>query len=1478
MFHPVIESWLARRFAAPTPPQAGAWPLIAAGADVLVAAPTGSGKTLAAFLACIDRLLRQALDGTLGERTRVVYVSPLKALSNDIRINLEQPLREIAELAVAMGHGAIAIRTAVRTGDTTARERREAVKRPPHILVTTPESLYILLTSDSGRRALADTETVIVDEIHALARDKRGAHLALSVERLEALCRPRALQRIGLSATVRPIEVAGRLLCGAARPLPRVIEVPARRDLDLGIEIPRDELGAVCTNEQWSEIYDRVAELVRTHRSTLVFVNTRRLVERVAHRLGERLGEEHVAAHHGSLSRERRHRAETRLKAGELRVVVATASLELGIDIGAVDLVCLVGSPRSIATGVQRIGRSGHAVGGRPKGRLFPLTRDQLVECAALVGAARRNVIDAIALRDAPLDILAQQIVAACACEEWGEDALFEVFRQAAPYAGLARADFDAVVDMLSEGIATSRGRAGALLHRDGVNRRLRGRRGARLGALTSGGAIPDNASYDVVLEPEGMLVGSLDEDFAIESMAGDIILLGNNSWRIRRVESGRVRVEDAHGAPPTIPFWLGEGPARTRELSAEVADLREAVSEVRGPMPEVGEGAHPGRDPLDDPAVPETARRLIRDYLAAGRAVLGQVPTQRRVIAERFFDEAGGMQLVLHAPFGGRINRAWGTALRKRFCRSFDFELQAAATDDGLVLSLGAQHSFPLETVFQMVAPEDVHELLTQAAIQAPMFETRWRWNAMRSLAMLRHMGGRRVPPQIQRMRAQDLMAAVFPGQAACQDNHGGGPVEIPDHVLVRETLRDCLTETMDAEGLRAVLTELRAGRIEAIAREVPEPSVFAHEILNANPYAFLDDAPLEERRTRAVSLRRGLPAEIVERLGTLDAARIDEVVAEAEPEVRNADELHDLMLEWGAAPEGLVVDRAWLPHALALREAGRAAPFATGDEAGALRFWVAAERRSLAETIWPAGRFEGPLTEPPARRARAWTDREGALTELVRAHMVSRGPTTAARLAGALGLPVPDVDAALARVELEGNVLRGQFDARLRAAAGIPEGGADDSDAAADADDAAAADSGPTSRPPPALETQWCDRRLLARINRRMLDGLRREIEPVSAAEYLRFLAGWQHVARGTQLAGRAGLLEVIGQLQGFEAAAGAWEGELLPARVAGYDPAWLDTLCLSGEVAWGRLSGRDAAAAPSRAAPIALVRRRDLSWLLASREGLDDGQLSPAARDVMKLLREAGASFLDDIVHGAGRLRAEVEDALWELVGAGRVTGDGFAGLRALVSSSSTGGRGRGAARSRWHPRGLRRSFGLESGPAGVAGRWSALRPPPHVLSEDDTVEALARQYVRRYGVVLREVLTREPTAPPWRELLRAFRRLEMRGELRGGRLVAGFVGEQFAAPEALEALRASRRAPRDARKEDSRKDLWIGEAVRLSGCDPLNLVGILTPGDRTPATLNHSVTFRDGVPEATAGGPGWQPPGDPLDARLVGVDGS
>ncbi|HSB41565.1 MAG TPA: DEAD/DEAH box helicase [Methylomirabilota bacterium] len=1398
MFHPVVDAWFSARYAEPTPVQAGAWPLIAEGRDVLLTAPTGSGKTLAAFLACLDRLFRQAVEGRLEDRTAILYVSPLKALSNDIRRNLDEPLAELAAVAEAAGLPAPGIRTALRTGDTPAHERRLTGRRPPHVMVTTPESLFILLTAESSRRWLADVRTVIVDEIHAVAGDKRGAHLALSLERLATLVTARGghLQRIGLSATVRPIQTAARLLVGADRPLPEIVNVGQRRDMDLAVEVLGDELGAVCTNEQWEEIYDRVADLARAHRSTLVFVNTRRLVERVTRHLAERLGAERVAAHHSSLSRQRRFDAEQRLKAGHLSLLVATASLELGIDVGTVDLTCLIGSPRSIATALQRVGRSGHARLATPKGRLFPLTRDQLVECAALVRAARRGEIDRLALRPAPLDVLAQQVVAICACGEQDEDDLFALCRRAAPYATLAREDFDQVVDMLAEGIATQRGRAGARLHRDAVGRRLTARRGARLAALTSGGAIPDNASYEVVLEPDETVIGSLDEDFAIESMAGDVILLGNSSWRIRRIESGRVRVEDAGGAPSNIPFWLGEGPARTVELSSEVSAVRQAVAERLGDP----EGAAEWLE--REAGLDRRGAVLARDYIAAARAALGAVPTRQTVVVERFFDEAGGMQLVVHAPFGGRINRAWGMALRKRLCHSFNFELQAAATDDGVLLSLGPQHSFPLEAVFEMLHPGGIEELLVQAALQAPMFTTRWRWNASRALALLRWQSGRKVPPHLLRMRAEDLLVAVFPAQLACQDNTAPGPVEVPEHPLVRETLRDCLTEAMDVDGLRATLTALHAGEIRRVTRETAEPSVFAHEILNANPYAFLDDAPLEERRARAVSLRRGLPAAVADDVGRLDPAAIAAVIEEAWPDLRSADELHDLLLDVGALPER--DGGAWRGFLDELITAGRAARLRHRDRV----LWVPAERRSLAAAVWPHYRFEPALTEPPARRAPAWAGREGALVEVVRARLGLVGPTTPATLAAGLDVTPGEVEAALAAIEAEGGVLRGRF---------TPE--------------AAAADK----------TVEWCDRRLLARIHRRTLDGLRRLIEPVSPAVLVRFLLSWQHARPATQQHGRDGLLRVIEQLQGFEAAAGVWERDLLPARVAAYQPGWLDELCLSGEVTWGRLgphaSARHAGRRLSAAVPVALMLRRDLPWLLDPRPapeappvppplaGASAIQPSGPARDVLAHLERAGASFVDDIASAVRRLRIEVEEALCELVTAGLVTGDGFAGLRSLLH---------GEKRRRPRP-----GRPVAARPSPGTGRWARLLPPA-TAPADDVTEARARQYVRRYGVVFRDLLQREPGAPAWRDLLRVYRRLEMRGDLRGGRIVGGFVGEQFAAPEALEALRAIRR------------EEPAGQTVRISACDPLNLVGIVTPGPRVPAVPGHHIHYRDGVP--------------------------
>ena len=1331
-FDPLTSEWFVKRFGRTTEPQELGWPEIRAGREVLISAPTGSGKTLAAFLICIDNLVRLARAGALPEHTAVVYVSPLKALSNDVHKNLEVPLAEISRLAAERGVPLAPIRVALRTGDTPQAERQRMTRQRPHILITTPESLFILLTAAKPREMLARVSTVIVDEIHAIADDKRGSHLALSLARLDRLVEQSGLprpRRIGLSATVKPLEEVAAFLSDDAR----VVDIGHRREMELAVEVPRDELGPVASNEMWGEIYDRVAELIRENRTTLVFVNTRRLSERVTHHLAERLGENAVLPHHGSLSRAMRLDAEKRLKAGELRAVVATASLELGIDIGTVDLVCQIGSPRSIAVALQRIGRAGHWVGALPKGRIFATTRDELLECAALVRAIRKGELDRLEVPRNALDILAQQMVAACACEDFDEDDLFALMRRAWPYRTLERHDFDAVLEVLSEGIATSRGKAGAYLHRDAVNRRVRGRRGARLTAITSGGAIPDTAQYLVVAEPEGTTVGTLDEDFAVESMAGDVFLLGTTSWRIRRIESGRVRVEDAHGASPTIPFWRGEAPGRTLELSRELSLLREAIAAEKEHSPEW----------LCQCGLDRRGAEQAVEYVQVGQAALGVMPSTDCVVAERFFDEAGGMQLVIHAPFGARINRAWGLALRKRFCRSFNFELQAAATDNGIVISLGEQHSFPLEIVFEFLRVATVQEVLTQALLAAPMFTARWRWNASRALAIPRYSGGRKVPAPIQRMRADDLMAAVFPDQAACPENLTG-EVRIPDHPLVKETIDNCLYEAMDLNGLRELLTAIHDGQIRTVSVDTHEPSPFSHEILNANPYAFLDDAPLEERRTRAVQMRRTLPADYAEGASALDPDAIAQVTAEVWPPMRDADELHEALCGLSLMPVGEA--RELFDELVAAR---RAATLTVGGS----RFWVPAERADLVRRAYPAAALDPAIAAPPSTRAIPESP-EACAAEILRGWFECSGPLRASDLAHNLAMPRDLVDQSLAQLEAEGQVLRGSF-----------RGGSG--------------------------EVEWCHRRLLARIHRLTIGKLRREIEPVTTAEFYAFLNRWQHLAPGSQLHGVDGTLQIIRQLQGSEYGAAAWESEVLPARVARYQPEYLDQLCLSGEVTWGRLSPHPAfereeqensrrRVRPTRVAPLAIFLREDSAWLLAGPEPSSSTALSHPAREVLAVLEARGASFFADITRATGRLASEVEDALWELVTAGLVTADGFENLRALLDPRRRGGQGKGrSARPRHAP-----------------GRWALLR---HTAPQPDAnAEPFARQLLQRWGVVFRDVSAKESTAPPWRDLLVALRRMESRGEIRGGRFVAAFLGEQFALPEALDLLRAIRRS--------------------------------------------------------------------------------
>jgi ATP-dependent Lhr-like helicase len=1593
--HPVVREWFTSRFGTPTEPQIAGWPHILAHRNTLISAPTGSGKTLAAFLACIDSLVRLSITGALRERTHVLYISPLKALGNDVQKNLDQPLAQIQQLAAARGFLMPAIRTMVRTGDTSTRDRARMLKLPPHILVTTPESLYILLTAARSREALRYVETVIVDEIHALVGNKRGAHLALSLERLDAITHQRP-NRIGLSATQRPLSLVSEFLCGQpsvprsaaidttggphppsfgecgdepqvahsspsfglewgsadlsenGRSSPVTVLIPSTRPLDLAIELPSTELGPIASNEMWGEIYDRLQQLALEHRSTLVFVNTRRLVERISHRLAERMGEENVAAHHGSLSRHLRLESERRLKQGECRILIATASLELGIDIGNVDLVCQIGSPRAISVALQRVGRAGHWRGAIPKGRFFATTRDELVECAAIIRAIRQGDLDRLILPDAPLDILAQQIVAACAAEDWDEDELFALVRRARNYRDLSRESFDKVLVMLSEGISAKRGRFGAFLYRDQINHRLHARRGARLAAITSGGAIPETALLSVVALPTETVIGTLDEDFAVESHAGDIMLLGNTSWRIRRVESrsGRVLVEDAHGQPPTIPFWRGEAPARSWELSAQVGELRQLISDecdklspptlatttspteghpeqsegpqysshlthrselsnpesillppadvgtkrvahIRPPLANVGRAAN-ASEPSSSFLDPDSIRQLSA-YVSEGRTALGAVPTQRTVIAERFFDEGGGMQLIIHAPFGARINRAWGLALRKRFCRSFNFELQASATDDGINIALAEQHSFPLADVFHFLQPETVEDILQQAVLTgSPIFATRFRWDANRSLALLRFQNGKKVPPQIQRMRSDDLLAAVFPDVAACAENIVGD-IKIPDHPLVEEVMKDVMHEAMDIDGLRKVLEEIRDGHIRTIAVDTPVPSQFAHEILNANPYAFLDDAPLEERRARAVQLRRTLPASVLEEAGKLDPAAIAQVVEESRPDLRDPDDLHDLLQTLvlypaPTNPEGApersegpeyrsdlaqyselfnqqsILQPSSIPIDLSsafrtsdqltrwmqqLVESRRASFAFVGDR----QFWVASERTKDFRSIYVDASFS---PNPPEldiasstpetvldRALLGWMQLTGPLTSeelgnrfmvaeesnpsapysMIASNVTSASETIIQKVNPGRISP-HSIEASLLRLEATGAILRGHFRST----------------------------SGPL---------EWCDRRLLARIHRLTVATLRKQIEPVTSAQFMHWLLRWQHLAPGSALRGEHGVLEALRQLQGFEVPASAWERYILARRVADYDGAMLDRLCLMGVAGWGRLSPHPATLedatertrriVPTSVAPITFFLREDCAWMQPrSHDTLPEPCLSASAQIVLTTLRRRGALFFADLLRITALLRAELESALWELVAAGFVTADGFENLRGLI------------ARAR------RSSFSAHSKrPPHTVGRWSLLSTSDEI-AEDDAgeatraashddprrgsesatptaarIEATCWMLLRRYGIVFRELLTRESNLPKWRELQWAFRRLEDRGEIRGGRFVSGFVGEQFALPLAVESVREMRNLPAS------------DDIITISAADPLNLVGIIIPGERIPAIGSRAIRLRNGV---------------------------
>ena len=1440
LFHPVIVQWFQSRFAEPTEPQVASWPHIQHRRDILIAAPTGSGKTLTAFLSAIDRLLRLAEAGELKDEIRVVYVSPLRALSNDMHRNLQLPLDEILALATESGLQIPQIRVGLRTGDTTAAKRAAIVKRPPHILVTTPESLYLMLTSTRSRDVLKTVETVIVDEIHALVRDKRGSHLSLSLERLAAIC-PRPLQRIGLSATQRPIDKIAEFLVGVHEEsihvpdAPIIIDIGHQRQLDLAIETPNSDLGAVCMHEQWAEINARIVELINSHRATLIFVNTRRLAERLTHQLSEILGEDAISSHHGSLAYKHRQDTEQRLKSGELKAVVATASLEMGIDIGYIDLVLQIGSPRSIATFLQRVGRSGHALGLIPKGRLFALTRDELIECAAMIRAIRQGNLDIIPIPVAPIDVLAQQIVAEVACQEWSSDELFALCRRAAPYSNMERSTFDRVIAMLSEGLTPSSGRSRVFLHHDQVQRRLRARPGARLTAIANAGAIPEVFSIRVITEEDHVTVGTVDEHFGSETAAGDIFVLGNTSWRVRYLRGGDLFVCDAGGAPPSIPFWQGEAPGRTVELSEAVSDLREELERRVVDLEAAQEWL------IEESSVSADAARQAVIYAAAQKAAIGLLPTCRRVVFERFFDESGGMQLVIHAPFGTRITRAWGLAMRKRFCRSFDFELQANADDDGIVLSLGPQHSFPLESMFPMLNANNVQAMFEQAVLVVPIFLNRWRWNATRALQISRSRNGKRVPPALQRFRSEDLLTAVFPKLTGCQENVVGD-IELPDDPLVQQTMDDCLHEAHDMEALKELFRAVERGEIEFLARDTREPSPFSYELLNANQYAFLDGGEAAERRARAVATRRSLSIDDVRDLGRLDEAAIAQVVAEAQPLVRHSDELHDTLLSRILLPVAEGVE--WASEFAALVKAGRATlvqyissfdgPGGRGwteQNEGSLgvsgcrlptpatqfaQAWAATERVPAVIAAFPDAVLAPLVTVPPSVKT-DWENTE-ARVAMVRGLLEICGPVTTEDAAQRIGTTISQADAALESLEGDGVVLRGRFT--------IPE--------------------------KPTIE--WCHRRLLARIHRLTMDGLRRQIEPVSVDVFMRFLFRHHGVVESHRREGMNGLFEVIGQLQGLDIPSVSWERDILPLRVAGYQTEWLDELCLTGEVGWMRLfppprnpEKSRPMASLTRIAPMSIYLREDLRWLADRAPDPEFEGLSSPATQLLEILTARGAMFGTDLQAETCMLNDHLDDALGELVARGLITADGFSGLRSLVAEKPTS--------SRRSNRGRAERIRVMRSPV---GRWSIARREavtdeteavsPSMASSEINTE-WAWQLLRRWGIVFRDLLQNEDGAPAWFELLQVFRRLEARGEIRGGRFITGVAGEQFALTDTVHKLRQIR---------DEIQQTPQQELVVINAADPLNLVGLLTRHDRVPRIASNRVAFLNGIPVAAVRG--------------------
>ncbi len=1467
-FHPAVRAWFAERFGEPSPAQLAGWPVIAAcdeppGHDVLLCAPTGSGKTLAAFMWAIDRLFRDAERGALSDHVSVLYVSPLKALANDIRINLEEPLAGIRESALRLAggrsaHGAICeVRAGLRTGDTPAHERSAMLRRPPHILVTTPESLFILLTSPRFRRSLGAVRYVIVDELHALAPNKRGAHLMLTLERLERMVRLGGAARparIGLSATLNPIERLAQFLAGvevdrggARRPRPvKVVRADERaRRMDLAVIAPGPELGPLATHQHWEAMYDAVAALVRAHRTTLVFTLSRRWAERIALNLQKRVGEDAVMAHHGSLARAERLAAEQRLKRGELRAIVATASLELGIDVGAVELVCQIDSPKTISAAIQRIGRSGHRLDATPKGRLFALTLDDLIECAAAVRAIRGGRLDEVEIPTGCLDVAAQQIVAIAAEEdEISESDLLAVLCGAYNFAGLDRAALRRLLEQLAAELPARVQGAAPKIFYDRAGARVRPRRGARLAAITSGGTIPESGNLDVVIASEGRRIGDVEEDFAQESSRGDIFALGSMPWRILGISRNRLMVEAAPGMAPSLPFWQTEAAGRSPALSAEISALRSEIAE------RIARGGDDGAAAwlAEECALEPGAARQAVDYVRRGAAALGAIPGPRTLVVERFFDGLGGTQVVIHSPLGMRFNRGLGLALRKRLCQSFDFEIQASAIDDAVLLALNARHSFPLEALLAMLSARSVRRVLEQALLAAPMFEVRLRHVATRALAVMRAMRGRKVPAWIQRLRAQEVAAAIFPQRDACFENRPP-EIELPDHFIPDETMRECLTESTDAARLEELFAGIERGAVQVVTVDAVAPSVFAHRVLLAWDYSFLDDGERANRRSRTVTLNRAMAEDVLrtEDLSEMLAAdAIESVAAEASGRAlarraRDRDELYQVIHAHGALR----------PQALAERVAGDAGAMLAELELedrvvrvrvapGAPEEVVVSEDAPLFAAAYPHALFEPPSA---AQRGEGAVEPEEAARELVRRALATSGPVEVAELGARLSMPAVALERHLPALEAKGLVFRGHF---------IPRRPSLDASAAERRAGAAA-----------RIE-QWCDRYNLEKIHRLTLNRLRSEIEPCADHEYAAFRLRWQHVGGAGISADQSGVSAVLDQLSGVALSPELWERAILPTRVPGYRPEWLDLLCLGGELVWAAMPGGEALdEAPAR---ITFLRRRRAAGVRGEAQARElAAQIADHdERTVFLALAAGGAQYLDELAERAGLAERVALAALWRLAAAGRVSNDSFAPLRLLWAAPEALraiAPGTGDRRAARHDAALRARLR-----SSVAGRWSALGGSAGVAGATDVSTAsrtasdghreeapaaagsgggrdLAREraltLLERNGIVAREMLALESTPASWHESSFALRRLEYAGAIRRGYFVRSLSGEQYALPAALEMLAAARNL-NPARERP----------VALSAADPANPYGAMLPGCGVARDAANFVVLRAG----------------------------